>query len=210
MTELAAAGVRTEFSSTETPEQNGRAERVIQTLTNMVRCMLTKSRLPKSLWHEALATATYLVNRNPHSSLPNSQTPFEALTGKKPDLCRLRVWGCTAFVLKTTAAGRKKLDTKALEGVFVGYSTVSKAWRVLIPSTGRVVESPHVTFHEQHFRGTHLPEEYKEAAMAETVRCDVSSPGVVPHSGATTSVSTEIAMPEPAPDIPEPHQDVPA
>ncbi|GKC62847.1 retrovirus-related pol polyprotein from transposon TNT 1-94, partial [Tanacetum coccineum] len=51
-----------------TPQQNGVAERRNRTLMEMVRSMISKSSLPKSLWIYALKTAVYLLNRVPKKS----------------------------------------------------------------------------------------------------------------------------------------------
>ena len=40
-----------------------------RTLLNKVRCMLVSAGLSKYFWGEALATATYLVNRSPFSAI---------------------------------------------------------------------------------------------------------------------------------------------
>ena len=47
------------------PDQNGVAERRNRTLLDMVRSMLSDSKLPRSLWIDALKTAVYILNRVP-------------------------------------------------------------------------------------------------------------------------------------------------
>ena len=69
---------------------NGVAERQNITLKDMVRSMISHSNLPKSLWGEALKTATYILNKVP------TKTPYELWTGKKPSLKHLHIWGCIA------------------------------------------------------------------------------------------------------------------
>ena len=51
-------------------EQNGVAERRSRTLMDMVRSMMSRSNLPKSLWGEALKTAMYILNKVPTKSVP--------------------------------------------------------------------------------------------------------------------------------------------
>ena len=46
-------------------DQNGVAERRNRTLLDMVRSMLSNSKLPKFLWIEALKTIVYILNRVP-------------------------------------------------------------------------------------------------------------------------------------------------
>jgi hypothetical protein len=61
---------------------------------------------------------------------------------------------------------RKKLDSKAAKGYKVGYSNVSKAWRIYIPQARNITESPHVRFDESTFRTTTTPE-YHPAEPAQ-------------------------------------------
>ena len=55
--------VRQEFSSPESPHQNGTAERGWRTLFEMAKCILNENNLPKFLWTYALRFATYVRNR---------------------------------------------------------------------------------------------------------------------------------------------------
>ena len=71
-------------------------ERLNRTLMEMVRSMLADSKLPQTFWAEALATAVYLCNQCPIKAVQD-KTLFEALTGKKPNVGHLRVFGCAAY-----------------------------------------------------------------------------------------------------------------
>lgn len=46
-----------------TPQQNGLAERMNRTLTNMINSMIISANIPIYLWGEALLTACYIQNR---------------------------------------------------------------------------------------------------------------------------------------------------
>ena len=61
-----------------TPQQNGVVERHNRTLMDMVRSILSNSKLSLSLWMYALKTAVYLLNRVPSKVV--SKTPFELWT----------------------------------------------------------------------------------------------------------------------------------
>lgn len=56
-------GISHEFSVAYTPQQNGFIERDIRTVFECGRTMLIDSRLPESLWAEAMNTAVYVLNR---------------------------------------------------------------------------------------------------------------------------------------------------
>ena len=68
-------GICAQYTMPGTPQQNGVVERRNRTLMDMVRCMMSNSSLPKSLWMHALKTAVYLLNRIPSKAI--LKTPFE-------------------------------------------------------------------------------------------------------------------------------------
>ena len=72
---------------------------------------------------------------------------YQKLTGIEPDLSRLRVSGCPAYV-HIDHGNRNKLDDKAWEGIFVGYADDNPAWLIFNPSTSNVMRSRSVTFNE--------------------------------------------------------------
>ena len=59
-----------------TPQQNGVAERVNQTLLERVRCMLSNAGLRRRYWSEAVMAACYIINRGPYSGI-DFKIPFE-------------------------------------------------------------------------------------------------------------------------------------
>ena len=81
---LQDCGIVGQYTMPGTPEQNGMAERCNRTLKDMMRCMMSRSNLPKYLWEEAIKTALYILNRVPTKSM--SKTPFELWTERKPCL----------------------------------------------------------------------------------------------------------------------------
>jgi hypothetical protein len=62
---------------------NGRAERMICTTTNMIRCLLFQASRPASYWAEALHTATHLLNRLPSKAVSHP-TPTSPSTTRPP------------------------------------------------------------------------------------------------------------------------------
>lgn len=77
-----------------TPQQNGVAERFNRTIVEKIRAMLTESGAPKYLWGEAVLNAVYVTNRSPTEAIKGNQTPAERWHGEKPDVTKLRVFGC--------------------------------------------------------------------------------------------------------------------
>ena len=97
-------------------QHNGVAKMRNQTLLDMVRSMMSKVNLPKSLWGDALETIVYILNRVP-SKLDNV-TPYEIWTNKKPYLSHMKVWGCSAYVKRILS---NKLEAKSDNCLFVQY-----------------------------------------------------------------------------------------
>ena len=58
-----------QFTTTNTPQQNGVPECVGRTLCSMVRCLLVDSGLPPKLCGKLMLTTPYLCKRMPHSGL---------------------------------------------------------------------------------------------------------------------------------------------
>ncbi|KAL0392229.1 UNVERIFIED_CONTAM: putative mitochondrial protein [Sesamum radiatum] len=94
----------------------------------MARSMLQEKHLPKAFWAEAVYTAVYLLNRCPTKAVQN-MTPIEAWSGKKPSAKHLRVFGSICYVHIPTEK-RHKLEEKTEKGIFLGYSTQSKGYRI--------------------------------------------------------------------------------
>ena len=77
-----------------------------------------------------------------------NKTPYELLKGRKPNLSHLRAFGCVCFIHNNDKDNLGKFDAKSDEGIFLGYSSQSKAYKVMNKRTNRVEESVHVVFNE--------------------------------------------------------------
>lgn len=139
-------GIRRHLTAPYSPQQNGVVERRNRTLMEMTRSILKHRSVPNWLWGEAVRHATYLINRVSTISL-QGETPYERLRKKKPNLSHLRIFGCVSFV-RTNTVGRKKLDDRSKVLVHLGTEPGSKAYRLLDPTTKRVVVSRDVVFDE--------------------------------------------------------------
>lgn len=140
------AGIEHQLTTPYTPQQNGVSERKNRTIMEMARCMLHEKGLPKEFWAEAANTAVFLLNRLPTKAV-DGKTPFEVWYDYKPLLENFKVFGCLCFTY-VPQIKRDKLDKKAEPGIFVGYSSVSKAYRVFQPHTKKILISRDVHFME--------------------------------------------------------------
>jgi hypothetical protein len=143
---LEEEGIKHEFSSPYTPQQNGVVERKTRTLLDMARTMLDEYKTPDRFWAEAINTACYSINRlYLHRIL--KKTSYELLTDKKPNVSYFRVFGSKCFIL--IKRGRKsKFAPKVVEGFLLGYDSNTRAYRVFNKSTGLVEVSCDIVFDE--------------------------------------------------------------
>ena len=122
-------------------------ERKNRTLEDMARIMLLAITLLQFYWAQAVNTTCYIIN---HAMLRPilDKTPYELIKGRSPNLAHLRVFGYTCFIHNNGKDSLGKFDARADEGTFLGYSSRSKAYKVLNHRTGKVEESIHVKFNE--------------------------------------------------------------
>ena len=150
-------GIRVEFTTRATPQQNGVVECVNCTIEEALTSMLIEAGLPASFWDDALNVYRHVHNRCPTSALPTDMTPFQAFKGHKPRCGHLCVFGCCAYVL----IGRDKcssLQGHTIRGIFVGYPDGFSGWKVYDPITRKMHISRDVIFNEFEFPGLqHLP-----------------------------------------------------
>nr|GEU32832.1 ribonuclease H-like domain-containing protein [Tanacetum cinerariifolium] len=78
---------------------------------------------------------------------PHFKTPYELFRGRTHDLSFMRPFGCHVTILNTLDH-LGKFDGKSDEGLFVGYFTNSKAFRVYNTRTRKVEENLHIKFLE--------------------------------------------------------------
>nr|GEU94141.1 retrovirus-related Pol polyprotein from transposon TNT 1-94 [Tanacetum cinerariifolium] len=121
-------GIKREYSVARTPQQNRIAERRNRTLFKAARTMLADSRLPTTFWAEAVNTASYVKNRVLVVK-PHFKTPYQLFKGRSPALSFMRPFGFHVSILNTLDQ-LGKFDGKSDDGIFIGYSTTSKAFRV--------------------------------------------------------------------------------
>ena len=130
------------------PELNRLAERVNRTLMESARTMLFHAKMPAAFWAEAVAHAAEIRNRFICPRI-NYKTSYELLTGMRPRVDHLRVFGSLAwaFIPKDL---RKKLDAKSEECVVIACheNSIYKVW---VRERKRAIVARHVTILENTF-----------------------------------------------------------
>ncbi|WVZ81034.1 hypothetical protein U9M48_028461 [Paspalum notatum var. saurae] len=138
--------LNTEFSSPYTPPQNGVVERKNRTLVEMAWTILDEHRTPRRFWPEAVNTACYIANRIFLRAFLG-KTSYELRFGRQPSVKHLQAFGCRCFVLKKVGH-LDKFESRCLDGIFLGYASSSRAFRVWILEAKQVVETCEVSFDE--------------------------------------------------------------
>jgi len=141
---LSDEGIKHQYSAPYTPQQNGVAERKNRMLMNAARTMMAEFKYPYNFRAEAINITCHASNRL-YLRKGLNKTPYEILTGNKPNLKYFRAFGCKCFILKK-GVYFSKFEARAHEGIFVGYATNSHAYRVLNKSTGLIKETCNVEF----------------------------------------------------------------
>ncbi|KAL0418689.1 UNVERIFIED_CONTAM: Retrovirus-related Pol polyprotein from transposon TNT 1-94 [Sesamum radiatum] len=132
-------GIEHQTTVSYNPQQNGVSERKEQNShgdgkIDAARETLAKSFLGRSSLHCSLST------QQVSPKAVQNMTPIEAWSGKKPSAKHLRVFGSICYVHIPTEK-RHKLEEKTEKGIFLGYSTQSKGYRIYNLKTKKLIIS---------------------------------------------------------------------
>ncbi|KAK1696452.1 hypothetical protein QYE76_013149 [Lolium multiflorum] len=101
-----------------------------------------------SIYHLADAAISLTVHYSNRSSYAlHNKTTYELLTGNKPNVMYIRVFGCKCLI-KNNKGKLGKFETRTIEGTFVGYAENSHAYRYYNKFTGAIEVSCDVVFLE--------------------------------------------------------------
>ncbi|GJT52593.1 ribonuclease H-like domain-containing protein [Tanacetum coccineum] len=140
-------GIQFRFSCPRTSQQNGKSERMIRTINNVVRSLLFQARLPPEYWIEALLTATYLPNILPSTSI-NNDIPYKKLFNKPTSYTHIRTFGCLCYPYTFPP---HKLAPCTTPSIFLGYAYNHRRYWCLDLNTNKIIISRHVIFDETVF-----------------------------------------------------------
>ena len=126
-------------------ESNGAPVRLNRTIMEIEGAIRAHSNLGPEFWEFSVGMAVYLLERRPNSNLFNNITPYEAWFQRKPTISHCRVFGCDAWY-HIPKKLRKKLSFKGKRGIFVGYASNQKAYKLWNPVERKEVISRTVLF----------------------------------------------------------------
>ena len=113
----------------------------------MARTMMNEKGLQKYFWIEVVHTAVHILNRCPTKAL-NDKTPIEAWSGIEPSVSHFKIFGCICYA-QVLAQKRTKLHEKSQKCVFLGYSDVTKGYRLVDVKTNKLIISRDAIFDEK-------------------------------------------------------------
>ncbi|KAL1521097.1 hypothetical protein AB1Y20_022651 [Prymnesium parvum] len=87
-----------------------------------------------------------LHNILPSSVLAGNTTPYESLHGSKPDISKIRVWGCLVWYVPEDRDRDSKIAPRAVPAVHLGRDHQRKGYLIYVPSLNRVTTGYHLAF----------------------------------------------------------------
>ncbi|GJT31281.1 ribonuclease H-like domain-containing protein [Tanacetum coccineum] len=139
---FAQNGIQFRFSCPQTSQQNGKSERMVRTINNLIRTLLFQANLPPTFWVEALNMAIQLLNILPSTAIANDIS-YTRLYGKDPNYTLLRIFGCLCYHHLYPS---HKLAPRAIPSVFLGFASSHRGYRCLDLHINKIIISRHVTF----------------------------------------------------------------
>ena len=105
------------------------------------RTLMIEKNVAIKYWKEATSIVVHTLNRV-QLKKDSNPTPYELWYGYKPNVSYLKVFSSKCYIQKESRKG--KFDVKGDEGIFLGYSCTSKAYKCLNLTTHNIIESAHV------------------------------------------------------------------
>ena len=89
--------------------------------------MLDESGTPDTFWGEVMHTTVKILNKD-HVRVNRDKTPYKLWYGNLPTVKHFRVFGSKCFI-KNNDEKLGKFEPRSDEGIFLGYSSRSKAYK---------------------------------------------------------------------------------
>ena len=90
-------GIKRQFSTARTPQQNGMVERINKTIKQMARAMLDESGTPATFQGEVAFVVVTILNQV-NVRVNSTQTPHELWYGKTPTIKYFKVFGSKCYI----------------------------------------------------------------------------------------------------------------
>lgn len=138
------------FSCPHTSSQNGKAERKIKSINNIIWTMLAHSSMPPSFLASCSWNGNLSIKYSSFKIIKLYHSPTQILYNKIPDYSHLLVLGCLCYALfpSTTI---NKLQARSTPCVFLGYPSNHRGYKCYDLSQKKNITSRHVIFDESQF-----------------------------------------------------------
>jgi len=121
------------------PQQNGLAERAIAIFFEIVRCMIHTASVDLRYWGEAFMYAVHIWHLTLTIGL-SGRVPYEAWTGRKPDVSHLRIFRSLGWAHVPEEVRRGKLESRAVKVRMLGWWTdETKGYRLEDLENGKLI-----------------------------------------------------------------------
>jgi Reverse transcriptase (RNA-dependent DNA polymerase) len=146
-------GYDIQLTAPDTPHQNGLIERVNEDIGCYLRTALSGASLTPAFWPFAFRHFLRLYNSLPHRRRTKedhtklTKTPFEVITGQRPDLSSLRTFGCRVWTRPPGGQERKSIPN-ARAGRFLGFARSMRIIVYVDECTKEIKESANMRFDE--------------------------------------------------------------
>ena len=129
-------GIRREFSTARTPQQNGVVERMNRMVQQMACAMMDESGTPVTFWGEAAFAAVVILNKT-NVPVNSTQTPHDLWYSDIPSVKHFKIFGSKCYI-KNNDENLGKFEPRANEGILLGYSPHNKAYKCYNKRLGSV------------------------------------------------------------------------
>jgi hypothetical protein len=118
-------GIKRQFSTTWTPQQNGVVERKNITIHEMARTILKYFKLSDIFWAQVVHTTIHILNRGILRS-NSDNTLYELWKGRLENVKHFRIFGSKCYI-KREDGRLGKFGSQVDKGILVGYSRKRKS-----------------------------------------------------------------------------------
>ncbi|KAG7564248.1 Zinc finger CCHC-type [Arabidopsis suecica] len=122
-------------------------ENMMLVAQEMAQAMIHGNNILEGFWAEVVSTACYIVNMV-YVKPGTKTTPYEIWKRKSPNLSHLRVFGCVCYILNNKEQ-LGKFASRSDEGIFLGYSTNSSAYKMYNKRTNVIGDAVNVVFDDK-------------------------------------------------------------
>jgi hypothetical protein len=161
----------------------------------MARVMIHSKNLAQHFWGEAINTTCHIINRV-YLRPKTNKTPNEIWRGKKPTVKYFQIFGSKCYILRDRD-NLGKFDSKSDEGIFLGRSTNSRAYKVFNKRIETVMDSINVVIDD---------EEVEVSNKGEEIQCipeELPTPSTDMDKPSSSTQETPV-IPSAADSLPDP------